>query len=64
MNRVCWDAREGSTAAAFTTMDREIAVRVTVPNKYEQPAQWANEFSDVVVETDKSKTRGVPSGCV
>jgi hypothetical protein len=64
MNRVCWYAREGTTATAFTTMDREIAVQVTVPKRYEQPAQWANEFSDVVVETDKSKTRGVPTGCV
>jgi hypothetical protein len=64
MNRVCWYAREGAATTAFTTMDREIAVRVTVPKRYEQPAQWANEFSDVVVETDRSKTRGVPSGCV
>jgi Protein of unknown function (DUF3515) len=64
MNRVCWYARAGAAATAFTTMDREIAVRVTVPKRYEQPAQWANEFSDVVVETDKSKARGVPSGCV
>ena len=30
---------------------------------YQQAAQWANEFSDIVVETDKSKTAGVPSGC-
>jgi len=64
MNRVCWYAREGAATTAFTTMDREIAVQVTVPKRYEQPAQWANEFSDVVVETDRSKTRGVPSGCV
>ena len=64
MNRVCWYAKVGAAATAFTTMDREIAVRVTVPKNYEQPAQWANEFSDIVVETDKSKTDGVPSGCV
>jgi len=40
-----------------------VAVRVSVPKQYAQPAQWANEFSDVVVKTDKSITAGVPSGC-
>jgi len=64
MNGVCWYAEQGADAAAFTTMDREIAVRVTVPSSHQQAAQWANEFSDVLVETDRSKTAGVPSGCV
>ena len=63
MNGVCWYAEQGTGATAFTTMDREQAVRVTVPSSYQQAAQWANEFSDVVVETDKSKPAGVPSGC-
>jgi hypothetical protein len=64
MNRVCWYAKQGAAANVFTTMDREQAVQVTVPTGYQQPAQWANEFSDLVVETDASKTKGVPSGCV
>ncbi|UQU66192.1 DUF3515 domain-containing protein [Couchioplanes caeruleus] len=64
MNRVCWYADAKADATTFTTMDREVPVQVTVPKRYEQPAQWANEFSDVVVETDKSVTQGVPSGCV
>lgn len=64
MNRVCWYADAQAAATTFTTMDREIAVQVTVPQQYAQAAQWANEFSDVVVETDKSRTTGVPSGCV
>jgi Protein of unknown function (DUF3515) len=63
MNNVCWYARQSGPATAFTTMDRETAVRVTVPSGYQQAAQWANEFSDIVVETDKSRTEGVPSGC-
>lgn len=63
MNRVCWYARQTPDTAVFTTMDREVAVQVTVPMSYPQPAQWANEFSDIVVATDKSKTEGVPSGC-
>jgi hypothetical protein len=64
MNRVCWYAHEQAEATTFTTMDREVAVQVTVPKAYPQAAQWANEFSDVVVKTDKSITAGVPSGCV
>jgi hypothetical protein len=63
MNRVCWYARRNADAAVFTTMDREVAVQVTVPMSYQQPAQWANEFSDIVVATDRSRTTGVPSGC-
>ena len=51
------------TADVFTTMDREVAVQVQVPGSYEQTAQWANEFSDAVVQTVKSKTSGVPTGC-
>jgi Protein of unknown function (DUF3515) len=64
MNRVCWYARTSAAANVFTTMDREVAVQVAVPSGYQQAAQWANEFSDVVVETDRSRTAGVPSGCV
>ncbi|HET6533791.1 MAG TPA: DUF3515 family protein [Actinoplanes sp.] len=63
MNGVCWYAKQTAGAAVFTTMDREIAVQVTVPAGYAQPAQWANEFSDTVVATNKSRTEGVPSGC-
>jgi hypothetical protein len=63
MNGVCWYAAQGATANAFTTMDREIAVRVSVPATYQQAAQWANEFSDVVGTTDRPRTTGVPSGC-
>ncbi|WP_067505355.1 DUF3515 family protein [Actinoplanes sp. TFC3] len=64
MNRVCWYADQRADATVFTTMDREVPVTVTVPQQYEQAAQWANEFSDIVVETDKSRSSGVPSGCV
>jgi Protein of unknown function (DUF3515) len=64
MNAVCWYADQETGQTAFTTMDREVPVTVTVPTSYQQGAQWANEFSDLVVETDKSITKGVPSGCV
>ena len=63
MNGVCWWGQDGPAVDVFTTMDREVAVRVSVPAGYEQSAQWANEFSDAVVRTVKSKTAGVPTGC-
>jgi hypothetical protein len=64
MNAVCWYADQQTGQTAFTTMDRAVPVTVTVPTSYQQGAQWANEFSDIVVETDPSITKGVPSGCV
>jgi hypothetical protein len=63
MNDVCWYGQDGPATDVFTTMDREVAVQVKVPSSYEQTAQWANEFSDAVVKTVKSKTAGVPTGC-
>ncbi|MFC7534288.1 DUF3515 domain-containing protein [Actinoplanes sp. GCM10030250] len=64
MNQVCWYAKADTGAATFTTMDREVPVRVTVPDVYENPAQWANEFSDTVVKTVKSTPADKqPYGC-
>jgi hypothetical protein len=63
MNGVCWWGQDGPAVKIFTTMDREVAVQVSVPAGYEQAAQWANEFSDPVMRTVRSKTAGVPSGC-
>jgi hypothetical protein len=63
MNGVCWYGADGPATDLFTTMDREVAVQVAVPSSYEQAGQWANEFSDAVVKTIKSKSSGVPTGC-
>lgn len=63
MNGVCWYGQDGPATGLFTTMDREVAVQVAVPSSYEQAGQWANEFSDAVVKTVKSKSTGVPTGC-
>jgi hypothetical protein len=63
MNGVCWYGQDGPATDLFTTMDREVAVRVAVPGSYQQTAQWANEFSDTVVNTVKSRDTGVPTGC-
>ncbi|BFU42819.1 DUF3515 family protein [Krasilnikovia sp. MM14-A1004] len=64
MNGVCWYARQDPVGPVFTTMDREVPVQVTVPAKYAQAAQWANEFSDPVAARDGARTTGVPSGCL
>ena len=63
MNGVCWYAQDLPATDVFTTMDREVAVQVKVPGSYAQTGQWANEFSDPVVKTVKSRTAGVPTGC-
>ena len=63
MDGVCWWAKDGPATDEFTTMDREVAVRVSVPGSYQQTGQWANEFSVPVVKTVKSRATGVPSGC-
>jgi len=63
MNGVCWWGQDGPATDVFTTMDRAVAVRVSVPGSFQQTAQWANEFSDPVVKTVKSVTTGVPTGC-
>lgn len=64
MNEVCWYATRQGDAHTFTTMDREIPVRVTVPALYEQAAQWVNEFSPALAGEDDTRASGVPSGCV
>ncbi|RZU49811.1 uncharacterized protein DUF3515 [Krasilnikovia cinnamomea] len=63
MNEVCWYARQDPAGPVFTTLDREVPVRVTVPTGYAQAAQWANEFSDAVAAASRKRTTGVPSGC-
>jgi Protein of unknown function (DUF3515) len=63
MNGMCWWGADGPATDVFTSMDREVAVQVSVPGSYQQTAQWANEFSDAVVKTVKSTAKGVPSGC-
>ena len=64
MNNVCWYAKAADGTDTFTTMDREVPVRVSVPSSFDKSAQWANEFSDTVVATIKSKDPATtPYGC-
>jgi hypothetical protein len=62
MDRVCWFTEQRADATVWTAIDREVPVQVTVPTRYEAPAQWANEFSDTIIATVRS-TSDVPSGC-
>lgn len=59
---VCWHAAAGGPGTVFTTVAREVPVRVTVPSGFGQPAQWANEFSASVVAAIRSAGTA-PSGC-
>ena len=63
MNRVCWFPVTAEGRTTFTTLDREVGVQVSVPSSYEQAGQWANEFSDTVVKTVRSRTTGLPKAC-
>jgi Protein of unknown function (DUF3515) len=62
MDRVCWHPKETGDATVFTTADRLVPVRVTVPRAYEQRGQWANEFS-ATVATTIPPSASAPSGC-
>ncbi|MEU4568424.1 DUF3515 family protein [Micromonospora sp. NPDC023956] len=62
VEQVCWHASEQSDVTVLTTVDREAAVRVTVPKGYEQPLQWVSPISEAIVAS--ILTAGpVPSGC-
>jgi hypothetical protein len=63
MNNVCWYGEDGPATKIFTTMDREVPVQVSIPASYDQAAEWANEFSDAVFTTVKSKATNIPAGC-
>ena len=65
VNRVCWHAAPLTAGAVvLTTVDREVPVRVKVPQAYEQPLQWVAPISDAVVASVRSATPGtIPAGC-
>ncbi|MFY1633356.1 DUF3515 domain-containing protein [Solwaraspora sp. WMMB335] len=63
LDGVCWHAAETSDATIWTTVDREIPVRVTVPGAYEEPGQWVIGFSDTLIETVPSAPDDAPRGC-
>jgi hypothetical protein len=63
LNQVCWHAAPGGGGTVWTTVDREVPVRVVVPTGYEPAGQWTIAFSNPVAASVPSVAEGVPSGC-
>ncbi|BCB82152.1 hypothetical protein GCM10022251_45950 [Phytohabitans flavus] len=62
LSRVCWHSADRQGATEWTTVDREVPVRVTVPKQYDQPGQWTIAFSDPVIAAVPS-LKQIPTGC-
>ena len=62
LSRVCWHSADRPDATEWTTVDREVPVRVTVPKRYDQPGQWTIAFSDPVIAAVPS-LKQIPTGC-
>ncbi|ASW53978.1 DUF3515 family protein [Plantactinospora sp. KBS50] len=64
VNGVCWYPVEQTDAAAtLTTVDREVPVRVTVPQTYGPALQWLSSISSAVRDAISPRSGSVPSGC-
>jgi hypothetical protein len=62
LDAVCWHATADGTV--WTTVDRETAVRMTVPRAYDPPGQWVIELSAPVTAAVPSLPAArVPFGC-
>jgi hypothetical protein len=62
LDKVCWHAADNPDATVLTTVDREVAIQVTVPRSYEAAGQWAIVFSKPIIET-VPKMKTPPAGC-
>lgn len=63
LDAVCWHTNQPE-ATEWVTVDREVPVRVTVPEAYEGRGQWTAEFSTTIVSTILSADEDeIPSGC-
>jgi hypothetical protein len=62
LSGVCWFAVPGPSSTAWTTLDREVTITVTVPNSYPGQGQWVIGFSGPIVATVRA-VPSVPSGC-
>jgi hypothetical protein len=65
LDRVCWHAARGTDGGSvWTTVDREVPVRVAMPAAYEQPGQWVIELSAPVIATVPTVPADrIPTGC-
>jgi hypothetical protein len=62
LSGVCWYAQPDGTGSAWTTVDRDLPVRVAVPGSYHAPGQWVIEFSSPVAAT-LPLAANPPPGC-
>jgi hypothetical protein len=62
LDRVCWHAAQTPTGTVWTTVDREVPVRVTVPGSYREPGQWVIELSAPVIAAVPAAD-DIPTGC-
>ncbi len=62
LSGVCWHAVPGDNTTAWTTVDRVVAVTVTVPGESSGSAQSVVPFSPAVGGSDPRRET-VPSGC-
>ena len=62
LSGVCWYADQGATTTAWTTVDREVPVTVTVPNSYAGQGQWVIGFSPVIGTSVPGGATN-PAGC-
>lgn len=59
---VCWHLAEGGDQSVWTTLDREVPVRVNVPASYDGPGQLVTELAETLARTVRS-TEDAPPGC-
>ncbi|GAA1820977.1 hypothetical protein GCM10009682_46410 [Luedemannella flava] len=63
LDGVCWYAAQAAAdTTVWTTVDRQVPVRVTVPGAYPQPGQWVINFSAPIAAADPPLA-DPPSGC-
>ncbi|QSB06179.1 DUF3515 family protein [Natronoglycomyces albus] len=60
--QVCWFVDEGSEAHVWTSVDREVPVRVEVPAVYEQSGEKVSVLSPVVADAVPAADEA-PTGC-
>jgi hypothetical protein len=64
LSGVCWHAlRVAADTTVWTTLDREVPVRITVPAAYESPGQWVILFSTPLAAADPPLA-SPPRGCL
>jgi hypothetical protein len=62
LSGVCWYAQPGTGGTVWTSVDRDIPVRVAVPGSYTSPGQWVIEFS-APVSAALPRLANAPDGC-